>query len=69
MDHFAREEKRFQVTTQGLERKVREGTIFFSPTSNQKQKRIPNRKEISNEILKNTPISFKPNSPNEAMKT
>lgn len=53
---------------QRFKRKARQGTIFFSPTSNEIQKRFPNRREISNEILECMSIPFFPNSPNKTMK-
>lgn len=46
-----REEKRSQIATQGFERETRKGTVSFIPSSNQKQKGIPNRRAISDKII------------------
>lgn len=54
-----RMENRPQITKQSFKRVTRKDTIFFSPTSKQKQKRIPDRKQIRNDIVEDPIVILK----------
>lgn len=56
---FSWERNRPQITKQSFKRVTRKDTIFFSPTSKQKQKRIPDRKQIPNDIVEDPIVMLK----------